>query len=94
VEGKTFPEVKKLSSSEKLRILITGGAGFVGSHLVDRLMMQGHQVTVLDNLFTGRKQNIGHWEGHPNFNMVMHDVVEPFMVYNKLIRLNYKVFYT
>jgi UDP-glucuronate decarboxylase len=49
------------------KILVTGGAGFVGSHLVDKLMMEGHEVTVLDNFFTGQKKNIAHWLQHPNF---------------------------
>jgi FlaA1/EpsC-like NDP-sugar epimerase len=51
-----YPPVKKLHSTKKLRVLITGGAGFVGSNLVDKLMREGHEVTVLDNLFTGRKK--------------------------------------
>jgi UDP-glucuronate decarboxylase len=56
------------------------GSGFVGSNLVDRLMMQGHQVIVLDNMFTGRPKNIAHWQGHPNFQLIIHDVVEPIML--------------
>lgn len=59
------------------RILVTGGAGFVGSHLVDRLMLMGHDVVVLDNLFSGAKSAIGRWIGHPNFEFVRHDVTEP-----------------
>lgn len=59
---------------------MTGGAGFVGSHLVDRLMLLGHEVTVLDNFFTGSKTSVSHWVGHPNFELVRHDVVEPFMI--------------
>lgn len=43
-------------------------------------MLQGHEVTVLDNFFTGRKKNIQHWEGHPNFHLIVHDVVEPIML--------------
>ena len=62
------------------RVLVTGGAGFVGSHLVDRLMLLGHEVTVLDNFFTGSKTGLSHWVGHPNFELVRHDVVEPFMI--------------
>ena len=72
-----FPPVKQLLQTDKKRILVTGGAGFVGSHLVDALMAQGHDVYVLDNLFTGRKQNIRHWIGHPNFDFINHDVIEP-----------------
>jgi hypothetical protein len=57
----------KLPDSHKKKILVTGGAGFVGSHLVDKLMQEGHDVTVLDNFFTGQKKNIEHWMHHPNF---------------------------
>lgn len=83
--GKTFeksayPPIKSIPDSERLRILVTGGSGFVGSHLVDRLMMAGHQVTVIDNMFTGRKKNIAQWIGHPNFLLIIHDVVEPIMM--------------
>lgn len=56
-----FPEVQARNEFHRKRILITGGAGFVGSHLVDYLMLQGHEVTVLDNFFTGRKKNVQHW---------------------------------
>lgn len=75
-----FTPVKLLAPSQRKRILVTGGAGFVGSHLVDRLMLLGHEVTVLDNFFTGSKTTVNHWIGHPNFEMVRHDVVEPFMI--------------
>lgn len=75
-----FPPVKLLPPSSRKRILVTGGAGFVGSHLVDRLMLLGHEVTVIDNFFTGSKTTVSHWIGHPNFEMVRHDVVEPFMI--------------
>ncbi|KAG8936026.1 UDP-glucuronic acid decarboxylase 1 [Tulasnella sp. 419] len=75
-----FPPVKLLPPSERKRILVTGGAGFVGSHLVDRLMLLGHEVTVLDNFFTGSKTTVSHWVGHPNFEMIRHDVIEPFMI--------------
>ncbi|KAG1440347.1 hypothetical protein G6F56_011961 [Rhizopus delemar] len=77
---KSYPPVKQLSPSERKRILVTGGAGFVGSHLVDRLMCMGHEVVVLDNFFTGTKRNVQHWIGHPHFELVRHDVVDPFMV--------------
>lgn len=75
-----FPPVKLLPSSQRKRVLVTGGAGFVGSHLVDRLMLLGHEVTVIDNFFTGSKTTVSHWVGHPNFELVRHDVVEPFMI--------------
>ena len=66
----TTPNVMKtpkLPDSERKKILVTGGAGFVGSHLVDKLMMKGHEVIVLDNFFTGQKKNVEHWLHHPNF---------------------------
>jgi hypothetical protein len=75
-----FTPVKLLSPSIRKRVLVTGGAGFVGSHLVDRLMLLGHEVTVIDNFFTGSKTSVSHWVGHPNFDLVRHDVVEPFMI--------------
>ncbi|WP_413744838.1 UDP-glucuronic acid decarboxylase family protein [Synechococcus sp. MIT S9451] len=59
------------------RNLITGGAGFLGSHLVDRLMKADEEVICLDNYFTGRKENISHWIGHPRFELIRHDVTEP-----------------
>ena len=60
-----------------LKNLVTGGAGFVGSHLVDRLMKSGEKVICLDNFFTGSKENIEHWIGHPSFELIDHDVIEP-----------------
>ncbi|WP_323256950.1 UDP-glucuronic acid decarboxylase family protein [Spirulina sp. CCNP1310] len=60
-----------------MRILVTGGAGFLGSHLIDRLMEQGHEVLCLDNFYTGNKQNILHWFNHPNFELIRHDITEP-----------------
>ncbi|RZS17372.1 hypothetical protein BHM03_00049509 [Ensete ventricosum] len=63
-----------------LRIVVTGGAGFVGSHLVDRLMARGDSVIVVDNFFTGRKQNVMHHFGNPNFELIRHDVVEPLLL--------------
>jgi UDP-glucuronate decarboxylase len=62
------------------RILITGGAGFLGSHLADRLLAQGHEVLVADNLFTGGKRNIEHLHGHPRFEFIRHDVTFPLYV--------------
>ncbi len=61
-----------------MRILVTGGAGFLGSHLCDRLIRDGHEVICLDNLFTGSKANIAHLAGNPAFEFVRHDVIDPF----------------
>ena len=61
-------------------ILVTGGAGFLGSHLCDRLIQAGHNVICVDNLFTGSKQNIEHLLGHPNFEFMRHDVTLPLYV--------------
>jgi UDP-glucuronate decarboxylase len=60
-----------------MRILVTGGAGFVGSHLIDRLMEAGHEVICLDNFYTGTKRNILKWVGNPYFEMIRHDITEP-----------------
>ena len=60
-----------------MRILVTGGAGFIGSHLIDRLMKQGHDVICLDNFFTGHKRNIRHWMDNPYFELIRHDITEP-----------------
>ena len=61
-----------------MRTLVTGGAGFLGSHLCDRLLADGHEVICLDNLFTGSKANIAHLLAKPNFEFVRHDVIDPF----------------
>lgn len=60
-----------------MRILVTGGAGFLGSHLVDRLMEAGHEVICLDNFYTGRKQNVLKWLDNPYFELIRHDITEP-----------------
>ncbi|HEY9668386.1 MAG TPA: UDP-glucuronic acid decarboxylase family protein [Coleofasciculaceae cyanobacterium] len=60
-----------------MRILVTGGAGFIGSHLIDRLMEQGHEVICLDNFYTGDKRNILKWLEHPYFELIRHDITEP-----------------
>lgn len=62
------------------KILVTGGAGFVGSHLCDRLIKDGHEVVCLDNYFTGQKQNIVHLLGNPYFELIRHDVTMPFFI--------------
>lgn len=67
------PQIMKtpyLPDHQRKKIVVTGGAGFVGSHLVDKLMMEGHEVIVVDNFFTGQKKNIAHWLHHPNFRYV------------------------
>jgi UDP-glucuronate decarboxylase len=61
-----------------MRILVTGGAGFLGSHLCDRLVEQGHDVLCMDNFFTGRKKNIEHLLGNSRFELIRHDVIDPF----------------
>jgi UDP-glucuronate decarboxylase len=65
---------------KQLRILVTGGAGFLGSHLCERLVNEGHDVICLDNYFTGRKSNIGHLTGKPNFELMRHDITFPVFV--------------
>jgi UDP-glucuronate decarboxylase len=62
------------------RILVTGGAGFLGSHLIDRLLERGDEVVCVDNLFTGTKRNIEHLLGHPRFEFVRHDVTFPLYI--------------
>ena len=66
------------------RILITGGAGFIGSHLADRLLADGHSVLALDNLFTGHTRNISHLVGHERFQFIKHDVTEYVYVEGQL----------
>ncbi|MCW9680482.1 SDR family oxidoreductase [Dolichospermum planctonicum UHCC 0167] len=60
-----------------MRILVTGGAGFIGSHLIDRLMNDGHEVICLDNFYTGKKHNLLQWLDNPNFELIRHDITEP-----------------
>ncbi|XP_042461523.1 UDP-glucuronic acid decarboxylase 1-like [Zingiber officinale] len=62
------------------RIVVTGGAGFVGSHLVDKILARGDSVIVIDNFFTGRKENVAHHFGNPRFELIRHDVVEPILL--------------
>ena len=69
----------RLYDSRK-RILVTGGAGFIGSHLIDRLLAQGHEVLCVDNLFTGTKRNIDHLHANPRFEFMRHDVTFPLHV--------------
>ncbi|MEO0539652.1 MAG: UDP-glucuronic acid decarboxylase family protein [Cyanobacteria bacterium P01_A01_bin.105] len=60
-----------------MRILVTGGAGFIGSHLIDRLMAENHEVICLDNFYTGHKRNIVRWLDNPYFELIRHDITEP-----------------
>ncbi|WP_320667201.1 UDP-glucuronic acid decarboxylase family protein [Prochlorococcus sp. MIT 1307] len=66
--------------SALVRNLVTGGAGFLGSHLVDRLMQGGEEVICLDNYFTGRKSNVMNWISNPRFELIRHDVTEPIQL--------------
>ncbi|XGB43706.1 MAG: SDR family oxidoreductase [Nodosilinea sp. LVE1205-7] len=60
-----------------MRILVTGGAGFIGSHLIDRLMTAGHEVVCVDNFYTGHKRNLLRWLDNPYFELIRHDITEP-----------------
>jgi len=62
------------------RVLVTGGAGFLGSHLVEKLLAEGHDVTCVDNYFTGDKSNIAHLMGNPYFEVIRHDITMPFFI--------------
>jgi len=62
------------------RVLVTGGAGFIGSHLCDKLIGQGHEVVCLDNFFTGRRSNVQHLTANPNFELIRHDITEPILL--------------
>ena len=62
------------------RVLVTGGAGFIGSHFCERLIGQGHNVLCVDNYFTGRKENLAHLLDHPRFEAMRHDVTHPLYV--------------
>ena len=69
-----------MTSFEAKRILVTGGAGFLGSHLTDKLLARGYQVICCDNVFTGSKQNLAHLVDHPNFEFMRHDICDPLSV--------------
>jgi UDP-glucuronate decarboxylase len=68
------------SYSERKRILVTGGAGFLGSHLIDRLLARGDEVVCADNLFTGTRRKIEHLLSHPRFEFLRLDVTFPLYV--------------
>ena len=68
------------SAGIKKSVLVTGGAGFLGSHLIDRLLAQGHEVICADNLYTGTKRNVEHLLGNPRFEFIRHDVTFPLYV--------------
>ncbi|KAK6133910.1 hypothetical protein DH2020_012038 [Rehmannia glutinosa] len=85
VTSKPPPEPSPLRRAKffqaNMRILVTGGAGFIGSHLVDKLMEnEKNEVIVVDNYFTGCKDNLQQWIGHPRFELIRHDVTEPLLV--------------
>src|SRR6476469_10913336 len=72
---------RKASNAETgKRVLVTGGAGFLGSHLCERLLDEGHEVLCVDNLFTGSKQNIAHLRDHQHFEFLRHDITFPLFV--------------
>ena len=66
-------------------VLVTGGAGFLGSHLCDRLIARGDEVLCVDNFFTGSKENVRHLHGHHRFELIRHDIVHPLYVEADLI---------
>lgn len=59
--------------------MVTGGAGFLGSHLIDRLIADGHEVLCVDNFFTGARANVAHLLGHPRFELLRHDITMPLV---------------
>ena len=61
-----------------MRIIVTGGGGFIGSHLCEALLADGHEVTAIDNFLTGNRNNIAHLHENPRFRLVEHDIVQPF----------------
>jgi UDP-glucuronate decarboxylase len=73
-------DLKSSSANSRQRILVTGGAGFLGSHLCERLLNEGHEVLCVDNYFTGSKGNIEHLIGQPRFELMRHDVTFPLYV--------------
>ncbi len=76
----TNDSVDQVGGFDVMRILITGGAGFIGSHLCERLIGEGNEVLCLDNFFTGRRENIFHLLDNPRFELIRHDVTEPILL--------------
>ena len=76
------PDMKAttIMSSSSKRVLVTGGAGFIGSHLCERLLAEGAEVLCVDNFFTGRRENIAHLDGNPRFDVLRHDITQPLYV--------------
>ena len=70
----------RAQGGEAMRILITGGSGFIGSHLAEKLLKENHEVVVADNFFTGFKKNIEHLRNDVNFEIIRHDVTVPLSV--------------
>lgn len=76
----TFKNQDKVQIGEKLRVLVTGGAGFLGSHLCDALIHNGHDVICLDNFYTGSRQNVAHLKENSRFELIRHDVTVPIQL--------------
>ena len=70
----------KENNKKEKRVLVTGGAGFLGSHLCDQLIALGHEVICVDNYFTGSKSNVLHLLNNPNFELIRHDITFPLYV--------------
>ena len=69
-----------MRDTTNIRVLVTGGAGFLGSHLCDRLLKEGHEVLCVDNFYTGTRRNVTHLIGRPEFELMRHDVTFPLLV--------------
>ena len=70
----------KINQQKSIRNLVSGGAGFLGSHLIDKLMRKNEKVICLDNYFTGEKSNLENWINHPNFEIIRHDITFPIQL--------------